>query len=78
LAEGVRCGSIWICTPPKREIVYFVTCRLNEKIHHIDGDIRDLDKLVNYFENVKPEIALHLAAQRCIRFLQRPNYTFEN
>jgi len=64
--------------PPKREIDNFVTCRLNEKIHHIDGDIRDLDKLVNYFENVKPEIALHLAAQPIVLDSYKdPHYTFE-
>ena len=64
--------------PPKKEEDNFVTCRLNEKIHHVDGDVRDLNKLVNYFEEVKPEIAFHLAAQPIVLDSYKdPHYTFE-
>lgn len=64
--------------PPKRKEDNFVTCSLNEKIHHQDGDIRDLNKLKNYFEEVHPEIAFHLAAQPLVlESYENPHYTFE-
>ena len=64
--------------PPKREEDNFVKCNLSEKIHHIDGDIRDLNKLKNYFEEVQPDFAFHLAAQPLvIDSYNDPHYTFE-
>lgn len=64
--------------PPKRVEDNFVKCNLNEKIHHIDGDIRDLNKLSNYFEKVQPEFAFHLAAQPIVlESYKNPHYTFE-
>ena len=56
----------------------FVTTDLQNKIHHQDGDIRDLDKLSNYFNEVKPDIAFHLAAQPLvIESYNNPHYNFE-
>lgn len=56
----------------------FVTSELSKKINHIDGDIRDLEKLQNYFNQVKPDIAFHLAAQPLvIESYNNPHYNFE-
>jgi len=64
--------------PPKREEDNFVRCGLREKINHVDGDIRDLKKLVNYFNEVQPEIAFHFAAQPIVlESYDGPHYTFE-
>jgi len=64
--------------PPQRKEDNFVRCKLNEKIHHLDGDIKDLNKLKNYFEEVQPEFAFHLAAQPIVlESYENPHYTFE-
>lgn len=64
--------------PPKREEDNFVKCNLVKKIHHIDGDIRDLEKITNYFKEVQPEFVFHLAAQPLVlESYKNPHYTFE-
>lgn len=49
--------------PPKTAKDNFVRTHLSSKIHHRDGDIRDLNGLKDYFQEVQPDIAFHLAAQ---------------
>ena len=64
--------------PPKREEDNFVKCKLNEKIHHLDGDIRDLNNLKKYFHEIQPDFAFHLAAQPLVlESYKNPHYTFE-
>jgi len=64
--------------PPKRKEDNYANCKLQEKIHHLNGDIRDLNKLKNYFEDVEPEFAFHLAAQPIVlESYKNPHYTFE-
>ena len=64
--------------PPKRKEDNFVTCSLNEKIHHQHGDIRNLNALVGYFEEVQPAFAFHLAAQPLVlESYENPIYTFD-
>jgi len=56
----------------------FVTCDLKNKMQHIDADIRDKQKLQEYFNKVKPDIAFHLAAQPLvIDSYNDPHYNFE-
>ncbi len=56
----------------------FVTTELSKKINHTIGDIRDLEKLLTYFNSVKPDIAFHLAAQPLvIESYNNPHYNFE-
>lgn len=56
----------------------FVTTRLSNVIKHRDGDIRDKDNLIAYFNEVKPDIAFHLAAQPLvIESYHNPHYNFE-
>lgn len=64
--------------PPKTKRDNFVLSNLNEKFEHFDGDIRDRDKLLAYFNKVKPDIAFHLAAQPLVLdSYNDPHYTFE-
>jgi CDP-glucose 4,6-dehydratase len=56
----------------------FVTTGLAGKISHKDGDVRNLGQLQDYFNEVKPDIAFHLAAQPLvIESYNNPHYNFE-
>ncbi|MBS1638268.1 MAG: CDP-glucose 4,6-dehydratase [Bacteroidetes bacterium] len=56
----------------------YVTCGLQSRIHHADGDIRDKEKLISFFNTVKPDVAFHLAAQPLvIESYNNPHYNFE-
>ena len=51
---------------------------IQKDINHIEGDIRDREKLFKVFEEVKPEIVFHLAAQPIVReSYKKPVYTYE-
>jgi CDP-glucose 4,6-dehydratase len=64
--------------PPRTERDNYVTCGLENIIHHQDGDIRDHDALLDYFNFVRPDFAFHLAAQPLvIESFHNPHYTFE-
>tara|TARA_X000001036_G_C20672500_1_gene802966 strand:+ start:778 stop:1863 length:1086 start_codon:yes stop_codon:yes gene_type:complete len=63
--------------PPLKEEDNYVICNLENQIKHIDGDIRDLDKLVNYVKEINPEIIFHMAAQALvIDSYKNPHHTF--
>ncbi|MES2568254.1 MAG: CDP-glucose 4,6-dehydratase [Bacteroidota bacterium] len=56
----------------------FISTDLASKIKHIDGDIRNLELLHKYFQEVQPDIAFHLAAQPLvIESYNNPHYNFE-
>lgn len=56
----------------------YVSCNLAEEINHQDGDVRDSIKLKAYFNQVKPDIAFHLAAQPLVLLsYKNPAETFE-
>lgn len=56
----------------------FVLSKLSEKIIDIRGDIRDLNKLTQVFEEYKPKYVFHLAAQPIVReSYKSPVYTYE-
>ncbi len=64
--------------PPLTKKDNYVTTELSNRIHHIDGDVRNLEQLQNYFNQVKPDIAFHLAAQPLvIESYNNPHYNFE-
>lgn len=48
---------------PISEMDNFVTCDLQAKISHRIGDVRDREHLKQYFKEIKPDFAFHLAAQ---------------
>lgn len=56
----------------------FEIADIESDIHSVIGDIRDLSKLKETFDNVNPEIVLHLAAQPIVRDSYKdPLYTYE-
>ncbi|MCP4351369.1 MAG: CDP-glucose 4,6-dehydratase [Desulfobacterales bacterium] len=64
--------------PPEREIDHFNLIRLDKLIHHIDGDIRDIESLRSVMEKFQPEIIFHLAAQPLVRAsYKEPKLTFD-
>lgn len=56
----------------------FVTTGLAQKMHHKMGDVRNKADLEAWFNEVKPDIAFHLAAQPLvIDSYNNPHYNFE-
>lgn len=64
--------------PPDQPHSHFNLLDLGSLIRHVDGDIRDLDKLQKAFADFQPEILFHLAAQPIVRLsYQDPKTTFD-
>ena len=51
----------------KTETRLFDLCGIKEQITHIQGDVRDLEHLLVVFQEYKPEIVFHMAAQPIVR-----------
>jgi len=63
---------------PYSEMDNFVTTKLKAQIHHREGDVRDGNKLKQYFQDVQPDFAFHLAAQPLVLLsYQDPVGTFD-
>ena len=63
---------------PPTEPSLFELCGLHERMHSIEGDIRDLSHLRDVFDRVRPELVIHMAAQPIVRVsYERPVETFE-
>lgn len=45
----------------------FEVCNLQNRITHIEGDVRDIDKLMSVFSKYEPDIIFNLAAQAITR-----------
>lgn len=56
----------------------FEMAGVKERINHIVGDVRDLEHLKKVFDDERPEIVIHMAAQPIVRDSYRePVYTYE-
>ena len=63
---------------PPTEPSLFELAGLGKQMHSVIGDIRDFDHLNRVFDEVKPEIIIHLAAQPIVRTsYQEPRLTYE-
>lgn len=63
--------------PPTKPNIYEL-CGMDAKIHSVIGDVRDLAHLMKVFDEMKPEIVIHMAAQPIVRESYRnPVYTYE-
>lgn len=63
---------------PPTDPSVFKLSGVEDKIHSIMGDVRDLDHLQRVFDEVQPEIVIHMAAQPIVRESYRsPVYTYE-
>jgi CDP-glucose 4,6-dehydratase len=64
--------------PPEIENSHFDLLNLNNEIKHIDGNILNIEKLIETFLNIQPEIVFHLAAQALVRLsYDEPKLTFD-
>ncbi|HWR28926.1 MAG TPA: CDP-glucose 4,6-dehydratase [Negativicutes bacterium] len=64
--------------PPERAVNHFVRLGLAHKMHHVDGDIRDIDSLLMAVRQAQPEFFFHLAAQPIVRTsYEQPKETFD-
>ena len=62
----------------KTETRLFDLCGVKDEITHIKGDVRDLNRLMAVFEEYRPEIVIHMAAQPIVReSYQNPVFTYE-
>ena len=56
----------------------FTLSKIENNMNSVIGDIRDFEHLKKVFDDVKPEIVLHLAAQPIVRdSYKEPKYTYE-
>lgn len=63
--------------PPTRPSIYELS-GIDEKIHSVTGDIRNLEHLQKVFDDARPEVVIHMAAQPIVRESYRnPVYTYE-
>ena len=64
--------------PPAQKLNHFSLLRLDRKIRHINGDIRDFTRLRKLFLDFQPEFLFHLAAQPIVRIsYKEPKLTFD-
>lgn len=63
--------------PPTDPSVFELT-DMGKRIHSVVGDVRDLAHLRQVFDEVRPEIVIHMAAQPIVReSYKNPVYTYE-
>lgn len=63
---------------PPTEPSLFEISKMAARIHTFEGDIRDLEHLKSVFEEVQPEIVIHMAAQPLVReSYKNPVYTYD-
>jgi CDP-glucose 4,6-dehydratase len=64
--------------PPESRYGSFCLIGLEREIRHLDGDVRDLETLLEVADRFKPEIVFHLAAQALVRESHlEPKRTFD-
>lgn len=63
---------------PPTQPSLFGLCGLEDRMHSVTGDIRNLEQLRAVFQEVQPEIVIHMAAQPIVReSYKHPVYTYE-
>lgn len=73
---GARVAGYALTSPTDPNL--FDMIGLKEQMHSVTGDIRNIDQLEKVFEEFRPEIVLHLAAQPIVRdSYKSPVYTYE-
>lgn len=74
-ADAVVTG--YSLNPPTSPLLFQIA-GIEQDVHSVIGDIRDYAKLKRAFDETKPEIVLHLAAQPIVRDSYKyPAYTYE-
>ena len=63
--------------PPPTKPSLFEQLRLESRLHHVEGDVRDIAAIRATLEAVRPEFIFHLAAQPLVRLsYQQPAETY--
>lgn len=63
---------------PDTRPALFDLCKFSENLNSIIGDVRDIEKLKAVFQETRPEIVIHMAAQPIVRESYRsPVYTYD-
>ena len=63
---------------PEASPSLFSLCELDDRVTHIVGDIRDVDRLSWSVETHQPQLVIHLAAQPLVKVsYQDPKLTFD-
>ncbi len=63
---------------PTDEEMLFELCDIKSKVNSVTGDIRNLEALKRVFDETKPEIVIHMAAQPLVRESYiNPVYTYD-
>ena len=63
---------------PDTRPALFDLCKFSENLNSIIGDARDIEKLKAVFQETRPEIVIHMAAQPIVRESYRsPVYTYD-
>lgn len=63
---------------PPTDPSLFEMCHIAEQMNSIEGDVRDLDHMKKVFDEVQPEIVIHMAAQPLVReSYANPVYTYD-
>ena len=74
----LKADVVGYALPPKTNEDLFNLLGLEKLIHHITGDIRDLEGLQLVFDEFQPEYLFHLAAQSLVRLsYKEPKLTFD-
>ena len=53
--------------PPAHERGVYNAARIDQRIRHLDGNVRDFSALASALEQARPEVVFHLAAQAIVR-----------
>jgi len=63
---------------PPSEPSNFEAAKLEDRLSHVTGDIRDLERLMATFKKYQPDFVFHLAAQPIVGFsYEEPKMTFD-
>lgn len=78
MLTGVGAQVTGYALEPPTEPNLFELSGLADRMTSIVGDIRDYEKLYHVFEEYRPEIVIHMAAQPIVReSYKNPRYTYE-
>ena len=76
--HGLGAEVLGYALPAKSEQTQFVLAGLDRLITHVDGDIRDSQKLFKTVNEFQPEVIFHLAAQAIVKYsYEEPKLTFD-
>lgn len=77
LADAGALVTGYALEPPTNPSLFEI-CGVADKIKSIIGDVRNLEALKQVFDEVQPEIVIHMAAQPLVRdSYRKPAYTYE-